>query len=67
MAGFTAGSVPVLSGCLLAGEPHPPEFRRHLLSSVGSEGATSGAGWRTVTFAGKTHVVRQDATHLSRV
>lgn len=34
----------------------------NLISSLGSERATSGSGSKIVTFAGKTHVVWQDST-----
>ncbi|MEO1998753.1 MAG: BNR-4 repeat-containing protein, partial [Planctomycetaceae bacterium] len=39
-----------------------PGARRALISSIGSERATSGAGGKIATFQGKTHVVWQDAT-----
>ena len=46
-------------------------IHRHLISSIGSERATSGSGNKIVTFDGKTHVVWQDATddgsYLNRV
>lgn len=43
-----------------ADEPAPPQGE--LISSIGSERATSGAGAKIVTFHGGTHVVWQDAT-----
>jgi hypothetical protein len=38
------------------------EAGHHIVSSIGSERATSGAGGKIVTFNGKTHVVWQDVT-----
>ena len=39
-----------------------PKVRRDLISSIGSERATSGNGNKIVTVDGKSHVVWQDAT-----
>lgn len=71
MASLALAILPFHSDRVSSAELPTHKHDRHLVSSTGSERATSGAGGKIVTFAGKTSIVWQDATaegaYLNRV